>query len=377
MPRPYPPGQVAVPIRRAYPRGVRFFLLLWMTLFVALGPVAARAATPDAARVGLELPADWIVESTSVATVHGALTDAATVRRLAEHAAVAVPKLSERLGVPAGAPIDIVVAPDTASFGSLQPGHTPDWADGTAWPNLGLVFLHAPSARRGDAPRLEQVLDHEIVHILVGRAFGGRPVPRWLQEGLAQFYAGELGPQTAEVLTRAAGTGSLLPLRQISAGFPADSNGAQLAYAQTADFTAFLAQRAGGGESGDAVLRKLLAAGQRGALLSDAVYASTGQSLELTESQWQARWGSPWVRADGLAQSGIPAVAATALLAVGVYRRRRRYHAELERLEAEDRRIDERRAYNRWLAARRAARRQDLMNRVPDGYAWSHPVAER
>ena len=363
-----------------------------MTLLVAFGPGVARAASPDAARAAmlgsggsgvanLALPVDWIVESTSVASVHGALDDAATVRRMAEHAATAMPKLSARLGVSAGAPIQIVVAPDDASFGSLQPGHTPDWADGTAWPDRSLIFLHAPSARRGDAPRLEQVLDHEIVHILVGRAFGGRPVPRWLQEGLAQFYAGELGPQTAEVLTRAAGTGALLPLRQISAGFPADSNGAQLAYAQTADFTAFLAQRAGGGESGDVVLRKLLAAGQRGALISDAVYAATGQSLELTEAQWQARWGSPWLRADGFAQSGIPAMAATVLLGFGVYRRRRRFHSDLERLEAEDRLIDERRAHNRWLADRRAAQQQDaeqeLMNRVPDGYAWLHPVAER
>lgn len=325
---------------------MRTLTLLLFSLFAA---GTARAGT---------LPEDWIASPDTYATVHGAPEDSVTVTRIAEHVATALPLLSARLGVPAGAAVDIVIAPTNALFGSLQPGHTPDWADGTAWPDRGEIFLHAPSARRGHAPRLEQVTDHELVHILVGRAFQGRPVPRWLQEGLAQFYAGELGPQTAEVLTRGAATGRLLPLKRISAGFPADALGAQLAYAQTADFTAFLAQRAGGGERGDAVLRKLLAAGQRGATLEEAVYAATGEELGVIEAAWRARWLSPWVRANGLAQSGIPALAAATLLAVGAWRRRRRYHAGLERLEAQERaeeawreeqrrRADGRRLYHR------------------------------
>lgn len=347
---------MAIARRGAYadrvPRLLRAFLILCLTL-------AARSAW------ALELPEGWVTASGPAVVVHGAEADAATVRRVAEHAAERIPALSERLGVPFGPDVDIVVAPDDATFARLQPGHTPDWADGTAWPDRGQIFLHAPSSRRGDAAPLEQVLDHELVHVLVGRAFGGRPVPRWLQEGLAQYYAGELGPRTAEVLTRAAGTGALLPLRRIAAGFPADALGAQLAYAQTADFVAFLAQRAGGGPEGDAALRKLLAAGQRGALLSDAVVAATGQSLELTESQWRSRWESPWVRIDGLAQSGLPALAATVLLGVGVYRRRRRYHEGLARLEAEEAREAEARAAQAGQVAR-----------ALDGYRWRHPVAE-
>lgn len=313
-----------------------------------------RRIAPPEPPFELQLPAGWVAAEGVYAAVHGESADAVTVRRLAAHAAVAIPALSGRLGVPAGAAMDIVVAPDDESFGALQPGRTPDWADGTAWPNDGNIFLHAPSARSGTAPRLEQVLDHEIVHILVGRAFQGRPVPRWLQEGLAQFYAGELGPETAETLTRAAGTGQLLPLRLISAGFPDDALGAQLAYAQTADFTAFLAQRAGGGQEGDVVLRKLLAAAQKGATLQDAVYASTGDELPLLEAQWQGRWLSPWVRFDGLVQSGIPGLAAAALVAYGAWRRRLRYHEGLERLEAQEReeqarrewRAEQRRVYN-------------------------------
>lgn len=317
---------------------MRILRLLTLLLFSLFTAAPSRA---------VDLPADWKSVHGTYAVVHGAPEDAVTVTRIADHVAVAFPVLSARLGVPTGATVDIVIAPTDAQFYALQPGHTPDWADGTAWPDLGRIFLHAPSARRGDAPKLEQVTDHELVHILVGRAFGGRPVPRWLQEGLAQFYAGELGPQTEEVLSRGALTGQLLPLERISAGFPADALGAQLAYAQTADFTAFLAQRAGGGERGDVVLQKLLAAGQRGATLSEAVYAATGENLDGLEAKWRARWLSPWVRVNGLAQSGIPALAVAALLAVGAWRRRRRYHAGLERLEAQEQEEAEWRAEQR------------------------------
>ncbi len=323
----------------------------WLRLLLV--PVLTLALSGESqAHEPLTLPAGWVTSPGDYAVVHGAPEDLVTVRRLADHAAEAIPGLSARLGVPAGAPMDVVVAPDEAQFQALQPGQTPDWADGTAWPDDGDIFLHSPSVRRGTAPKLEQVLDHEIVHILVGRAFGGRPVPRWLQEGLAQFYAGELGPQVAETLTRASGTGRLLPLRRISAGFPADPLGAQLAYAETADFTAFLAERAGGGEKADVVLRKLLAAGQRGATLSDAVYAATGQELPLVEAQWQARWSSPWIRFSGLAESGIPALFAATLLAYGAWRRRRRYHAGLARLEAQEHEEELRR---QWRAQQRRA----------------------
>ena len=364
----------------AYTDRVWFFRFLFLSLvaFAAgVGSAAAqpgkgaapRAAAPHEAPFKVSLPADWVASAGVYAVVHGERADAVTVRRLAAHAAVAIPALSGRLGVPAGAQMDIFVAPDDESFGALQPGHTPDWADGTAWPADGDIFLHAPSARSGTAPRLEQVLDHEIVHILVGRAFQGRPVPRWLQEGLAQYYSGELGPETAETLTRAAGTGQLLPLRLISAGFPDDALGAQLAYAQTADFTAFLAQRAGGGQEGDVALRKLLAAAQMGATLQDAVYACTGDELPLLEMQWQGRWLSLPVRLDGLMRSGLPGLVAAALVAYGALRRRLLYHDGLGRLEAQEREAQERQDQKLEAQQREAQQReaQQLEERRPDG----------
>jgi hypothetical protein len=86
---------------------------------------------------------------------------------------------------------------------SRHPGHvphaaagpSPEWADATAWPELGAIFLRSPDIRVGGDEPLEQVLDHELVHVLLGRAFGDEQPPIWLQEGVAQVLAKQLGPR--------------------------------------------------------------------------------------------------------------------------------------------------------------------------------------
>jgi hypothetical protein len=89
-----------------------------------------------------------------------------------------------------------VVASD-ADFRALQPGQPPTWADATAYPAAGPICLRAPALRSGTDTRLEQVLDHELVHVLLGRAFAPAQPPTWLQEGIARVFAGEVGAYSA------------------------------------------------------------------------------------------------------------------------------------------------------------------------------------
>ena len=218
-------------------------------------PVTRWEQAPDTApRPEVEDPeGGWRTEIGLYADVHGDWSDQAVLLRLANHAAVSIPQLAERLGVRPSGPIDVYVLSSEADFQRLQPGRTPDWADGTAWPNHGLIFLKTPSIRPGNADPLEQVLDHELVHILLGQAFDGRPVPRWFQEGMAQFYSGEATFEKAIALARNDFGLEPLPLANITGGFPPDPARAQLAYAQSADFIAWLHAR-----GGDASLRTLV-----------------------------------------------------------------------------------------------------------------------
>lgn len=273
----------------------------------------------------------WTTQSGLYANVHGEAHDAAIVNRLANHAARSVPALVERLGVVPGGTIDVYLVGDEARFASLQPGQTPDWADGTAWPQWALVFLKSPSIRPGTAQALEVVLDHEVVHVLLGQAFGPRPVPRWLQEGMAQFYAGE-SAERAMAMAQGAYGGRVLPLLQFTGGFPLDPLAAQLAYAESADFIAWIA-----GRNGEAGLRELVRTMAQGASADEGIRAATGLSLAEADAQWRApyestdwaRWlvhPAPWGALGGLG------------LGIAAWRRHRKGQAKLRRWEEEERR---------------------------------------
>ena len=158
---------------------------------------------------------------------------------ISHNASKALPEIAQVLGVSTGGHVEIYIAPTQDSFLAMQPAIPPDWADGTTWPKSGLIFLRSPTIRSGLSSPLEQVLNHEIAHILLGRAFGHRPVPHWLQEGVAQIVSGEYNGQTMETLGWGKMGSGWYSLQEISRGFPSNAARAKLAYAESAHFVGF------------------------------------------------------------------------------------------------------------------------------------------
>lgn len=316
---------------------MRTLLALWLSVLLALGVASpARAAGPTAGnpppavvlQPGAEapdVPGGWVRVERAGLTIAGPPEAEPALRALADHATAALPRLARELGVPIGGRIHAVLAPDEALFHSLQPGRPPTWADATAWPGHGWIFLRAPEARGGTARPLTQVLDHELVHILLGRAFAPAPVPAWLQEGTAQVLAQEAGPELPSRLRRAlATTGGGLHLQDLVRGFPADPHRADLAYALSADFVHWLRR-----SFGDAALRNLIAAGAAGRGLPLALYDVTGLDVASLDARWQDALpsvASSWLEPQVL-EGGLWGLAATAVAGVGSLRllsRRRR-----------------------------------------------------
>jgi hypothetical protein len=280
--------------------------------------------------------------------IHGPESETDLLLRLARHGSEALPALAERLQVPIGSTVHVYVARDEAEFRALQPGRPPTWADATTYPQLGAIFLRAPAARGGMARPLEQVFDHELVHVLVGRAFRGAEPPRWLQEGIARLLAGEVVPDEATTLMRARATGSWIPLSALADGFPSDGLRAQLAYAESGDFVAWLEET-----YGPATLPALLRASAGGAGMNEAVYRSTGDLLHEVEDAWTAEHTPPsGARLAALASGDwLWGVGAVALAGAGI-QRRRRFHKRLEEMGREEAEMD---ALLASVRARRAA----------------------
>lgn len=291
----------------------------------------------------------WYTEAGPLVSVHGDVGDRAAVRHLADHAEASLDRLAERLGVRANREIDVYVAPSQEMFDRIQPGAPPDWADGTAYARSGLVFLRSPGIRPGTASPLDQVLDHELVHVLLGSAFGARPVPRWLQEGLAQYYAGEIEADDAERIARGLFGSGLFHLQDLVAGFPSDAGRASLAYAQSADFVGWMAETYGP-DSHRVLIAELVAARP----VDMALRTATGADMESLDKAWRNRLVTPenWLR--GAAASGVFWLLPVGALLYGWSWRRKRNRARMKRWEEEERREDERSRLAQLAARRRS-----------------------
>ena len=99
-----------------------------------------------------------------------------------------------------GPPIRVILAPE-GSEGLARP--VPGWVAGYAVSEAGVVVLLPGRLPAVPDSSLEDLLGHEVAHVLVSRAAGGRPVPRWFHEGMAMIAGGWWGLEERSRLTLA------------------------------------------------------------------------------------------------------------------------------------------------------------------------------
>lgn len=353
------PSRVAAALRH-----LTAAVVLWLALALGLGlPGVAHAQSvsnppedPFAEVVVWDLPTlpdGWVRFDGPAFQILGPQEDAELLLHLSRHGAEALPRLASELGVAIGGDVTVVLADTAERFRTLQPGNPPSWADATAYPNVGAIFLRNPRLRGASTHSLTQVLEHEMIHVLLGRAFAPEPTPRWLQEGVAQVYSGEAGPDTTRQLSQGLVGRDPLSLSSLSYGFPADAHRASLAYAQSADFILWL--RA---EYGDDAVRRLVAEQRQGHSLRGAILRITGETLDTIDARWQARLSAQtpvW-----LTQTNLDLLllgGAGVLLMFGGVARRRAFRQRMADWEEEEARLERlarevarRRALERWAA---------------------------
>jgi hypothetical protein len=161
------------------------------------------------------------------------------------------PAIRERIladiGIDLPGRTEVRIAPTLEAFQADQPGkgQVPLWAAGTAYPEDNLIVLRSPRAVKGSRGDPVEVFTHEFCHIALGRALGGRRIPRWLDEGFAIYEAREWRLFRYAVLAEAALTDRLIPLRVLTESFPEEADRAELAYAESFLFVSFLIQQLG------------------------------------------------------------------------------------------------------------------------------------
>ena len=207
----------------------------------------------------------------------------------------------------------------------------PSWVAGFAIGAEGLVVVFPDRAPTYPDDSLEELLHHEICHVLISRAARGRPLPRWFNEGVAMaagraWSLGDSSRFAFEVLRR-----GRVRVADLDPLFGGGGAAAARAYAVAGSFVRDLLDRHGPQVTGD-ILRRV----GSGVPFAAAFRTATGTSLAAAEDAFWRRatfWGR-WV--PFLSSSVVLWIGVT-LLALWAFRRRHERDAALaRRWEAEE-----------------------------------------
>jgi hypothetical protein len=131
---------------------------------------------------------------------------------------------------------------------------------------------------------LRATLEHELCHLLIHHYITAS-VPRWLDEGVAQWASGGISDiflqDGKDILKQSLLSGNLLPLKEISARFPEEPRELLLSYEESRSFVEFIERRYGRQK-----LIAILHALERDESIEQATYENLSTELWLIEQEW-------------------------------------------------------------------------------------------
>jgi hypothetical protein len=158
-----------------------------------------------------------------------------------------------------------------------------EWTGGVAFTEFSTIAI---GISLGDLDWGGGAMAHELAHLVVHQiTFSGYGValPTWLDEGLAVYAEGELGPVLESVLVQAVVNDELLSVQILSSPFPADPAKAYLSYAQSYSLVDYLIDKQGG----KAKMSELLDAFRQGSGYVEAIDQVYGLSIEEFDTKWR------------------------------------------------------------------------------------------
>jgi len=229
-----------------------------------------------------------------------------------------------------GPPIQVLLGPEGSDLAMVPP-----WVSGYAFSEEGVIVLLPARAPSYPDSSLEDLLRHEVAHVLVARAAGGRPLPRWFHEGLAMIAGLSWGLDDRSQLTLTLVGDGEVSLERLEQEFRGGRAAARGAYAIAGAFANDLLRR-----HGDDAAARILAEVARGLSFEDAFQRATGTSLAEAERVfWQRQ--TLWYRWVPLLTSSVTLWLLVTLLAIWAMGKRRARDAAQRRMweEEEERRL--------------------------------------
>jgi hypothetical protein len=206
------------------------------------------------------------------------------------------------LGVTAaGAPIRVRLAPESSELAR----RVAPWISGFAAGESDQVVIFPARSPGYPDNTLEDVLRHEVAHVLIWRASGGSSIPRWFNEGLAMEVERQRRFQDQTELLYQLITGGETDLERLDRLFSGGQSDETRAYAIAGAFVHYLLQ-----EHGLSKAREILSRVHGGVTFEVAFIGATGETPSHAEADF-------W-RHQRIWTSWVPIVTSTTTLWVGV-----------------------------------------------------------
>lgn len=171
-----------------------------------------------------------------------------------------------------------------AGENTLAAKSAPSWVSGYAFSDRGVAVLFPTRTPSYPDSTFEELVLHEVGHILVFRAIGGGQIPRWFNEGLALFIGRPWRLEDHSRVTWALVSGRQVSLVELEPYFNTTREAARHAYALAGAFIQDLVKR----EGAEAVAQILSAVAQ-GTSFDAAYLEVTGETLEDAEHDFWSR----------------------------------------------------------------------------------------
>lgn len=127
--------------------------------------------------------------------------------------------------------IRVKIAYTRSEFNEATYSLMPDWSIGAADPSSNTIILFFPESSK--SPKAIELVKHEMAHILLHKALDDIPIPRWFDEGFAQWVSGPIEQGQAIRLAMANLTGESLNLWELETVNSWNHIRAELAYAES------------------------------------------------------------------------------------------------------------------------------------------------
>jgi hypothetical protein len=227
-----------------------------------------------------------------------------------------------------GPPIHIELVPGSADLArSVAP-----WIAGFAQEESVVIFPSRSPSYPDNT--LEDVLRHEVAHVLIWRASSGRPIPRWFNEGLATA-AERRGFRDQTQLYLHLASGSRLSLTELDRLFEGGQADQTRAYLLSGALIQHLLS-----EYGETAGARILELVGKGASFETAFTDVTGQSPAVAEAVFWKRQ-RVWTIWIPILFSQETLWMAITLLAILAIQRRRKRNAERRKRWEEEEKLEE------------------------------------